>query len=87
MPDVENRIDAARRKLEQKQAALAAQNGPPICVLSTEEIQSIVLTWFHDLEWCPTHTTTSSITESIWPYSTPKLNGGGQENPFRLSFR
>lgn len=51
MFEVDNQIDAARRKLEQQQAAKAAQDGtPPIRALSTEEIQSIVLTWFHDLE-------------------------------------
>lgn len=48
---VEDQIIAARRKLKQQEAAQATSEGaPPIQSLSIEEIQSIVLTWFHELE-------------------------------------
>lgn len=51
MLDIENLIAAARRKLKQQQAALATSEGTlPVHTPSTEEIQSMVLTWFHELE-------------------------------------
>lgn len=52
MLDIENQIAAARRKLKQQQATQAALDGTPVVhTPSTEEIQSMVLTWFHELEW------------------------------------
>ncbi len=49
--EANNTIKKAKRDLQQLQNAQAEQSGKPtIESLSSEEIQSIVLSWFHDIE-------------------------------------